>query len=113
MRQRVASGRQCGRKSNVPSPKWSKKREAEQLEIVAFGAISSGKSSLLNALAGRDVFRTNVVGGTTVTHSQIAWPGSDKVVLTDTPGLAEVSGESRAREAAEAAKNAGPCADGG
>ena len=41
------------------------KRESQQLEIVAFGTISSGKSSLLNALAGRPVFRTNVVGGTT------------------------------------------------
>lgn len=82
------------------------KREAQELEIVAFGAISSGKSSLLNALAGRDVFRTNVVGGTTTTHSRIDWPGSDAVVLTDTPGLAEVSGEARARTAAEAARQA-------
>jgi len=82
------------------------KHEADKLEIVAFGAISSGKSSLLNALAGRDVFRTNVVGGTTTTHSQIEWPGSDRVLLTDTPGLAEVEGETRARDAAEAAKNA-------
>lgn len=82
------------------------KRGEEQIEIVAFGAISSGKSSLLNALAGRDVFRTNVVGGTTVAHSQIEWPGSDSVMLTDTPGLEEVAGEARAREAAEAAKNA-------
>ncbi len=82
------------------------KREAERLEIVAFGAISSGKSSLLNALAGRDVFRTNVVGGTTIAQSQIAWPGSDKVILTDTPGLAEVAGEARGKGAADAAKNA-------
>jgi small GTP-binding protein len=82
------------------------KREAEEIEIVAFGAISSGKSSLLNALAGRDVFRTGVVGGTTTTHSQIDWPGSDRVVLTDTPGLAEVAGEVRSREAAEVAKDA-------
>ena len=33
------------------------KRQSQRLEIVAFGTISSGKSSLLNALAGRDVFR--------------------------------------------------------
>ena len=50
------------------------KRESQQLEIVAFGTISSGKSSLLNALAGRHVFRTNVVGGTTITRSEIPWP---------------------------------------
>jgi small GTP-binding protein len=82
------------------------KREKRRLEIVAFGTISSGKSSLLNALAGRDVFRTNVVGGTTVTRSEIPWPAGDSVVLVDTPGLAEVRGEARAAEAAAAAKNA-------
>ncbi len=82
------------------------KRESQRIEIVAFGTISSGKSSLLNALAGRDVFRTNVVGGTTTTRSEIPWPAGDKVVLIDTPGLGEVRGESRAAEAAEAAKNA-------
>jgi small GTP-binding protein len=82
------------------------KREAQRLEIVAFGTISSGKSSLLNALAGREVFRTNVVGGTTSTRSEIPWPAGDRVALVDTPGLAEVKGEVRAAEAAEAAKNA-------
>ena len=82
------------------------KREARRIEIVAFGTISSGKSSLLNALAGRDVFRTNVVGGTTTTRSEIPWPMGDCVVLVDTPGLAEVRGETRAAEAALAAKNA-------
>lgn len=82
------------------------KHESQRLEIVAFGTISGGKSSLLNALAGRDVFRTDVVGGTTVARSEIPWPAGDKVVLADTPGLAEVRGEARAAEAAAAAKNA-------
>ena len=82
------------------------KRQAQQLEIVAFGTISSGKSSLLNALAGRPMFRTSVVGGTTVARSEIPWPAGDSVVLVDTPGLAEVRGESRAADAAAAAKNA-------
>ena len=52
------------------------------------------------------MFRTNVVGGTTVTRSEIPWPAGDRVVLVDTPGLAEVRGESRAADAAAAAKNA-------
>jgi hypothetical protein len=84
------------------------KRESQRLEIVAFGTISSGKSSLLNALAGRDVFRADVVGGTTVARSDVPWVSSatDKVVLADTPGLAEVRGEARAAESAAAAKNA-------
>ncbi len=81
------------------------KQDNARLEIVAFGSISSGKSTLLNALAGRQVFASDVVGGTTSTRSEISWPGNDKVVLVDTPGLAEVRGESRAAEAALAAKN--------
>lgn len=82
------------------------KRDSRRIEIVAFGTISSGKSSLLNALAGRDVFKSSVVGGTTVTRSSVPWPDSDEVVLVDTPGLAEVEGESRAVEAADAAQEA-------
>jgi small GTP-binding protein len=82
------------------------KRESEQLEIVAFGTISSGKSSLLNALCGRPVFRTNVVGGTTSTRSEIHWSAGGQVVLVDTPGLAEIHGEGRAAESAAAAKDA-------
>jgi uncharacterized protein (DUF697 family)/GTP-binding protein EngB required for normal cell division len=82
------------------------KRESQRLEIIAFGTISSGKSSLLNALAGRSAFRTHVVGGTTIARSEIPWPAGDSVVLTDTPGLAEVRGETRAAESAAAAKDA-------
>ncbi|MEM9185513.1 MAG: DUF697 domain-containing protein [Planctomycetota bacterium] len=88
------------------------KREAHRLEVVAFGAISSGKSSLLNALAGREVFESNVVGGTTTTRSTIPWQAAlsdksgDHVTLVDTPGLAEVEGQSRAAEAAAHAENA-------
>jgi small GTP-binding protein len=82
------------------------KREREKLELVAFGTISSGKSSLLNALAGRDVFRTEVRGGTTVTRNEIPWPGNDQVTLVDTPGLAEVQGAQREELAKEAARDA-------
>ncbi len=82
------------------------KREKQSLEIVAFGTVSSGKSSLLNALAGRAMFRTDPRGGTTQTRGEIPWPGDDRVVLVDTPGLAEVRGEERARNAARAAKDA-------
>src|SRR3990172_5239888 len=84
------------------------KRQSHRLEIVAFGTISSGKSSLLNALAGRDVFRTHVGGGTTVTRSENPWvaAATDCVTLVDTPGLAEVRGETRAADSPAAAKNA-------
>jgi hypothetical protein len=82
------------------------KQESQKLEIVAFGAISSGKSSLLNALAGRDVFQTDARGGTTVTRNDVPWPGIDKVVLVDTPGLGEIDGADRGQLSAEAAKDA-------
>lgn len=82
------------------------KQNRRRLEIVAFGTISSGKSTLLNALAGRDVFAADVVGGTTVGRCEVPWPGKDEVVLVDTPGLAEIHGESRAAASAAAAKNA-------
>jgi small GTP-binding protein len=82
------------------------KREAQTLEIVAFGTISSGKSSVLNLLAGRDVFATDVRGGTTVTRNEIPWPGIDQVTLVDTPGLGEVDGEAHVNIAAESAKDA-------
>lgn len=82
------------------------KHTRQRLEIVAFGTISSGKSALLNALAGRNAFATDVVGGTTVARCEIPWPDADSVVLVDTPGLGEVRGEQRAAVAAAAAKHA-------
>ncbi len=82
------------------------KREAQTLEIVAFGTISSGKSSVLNLLAGRDVFATDARGGTTVTRNEIPWPGVDQVFLVDTPGLGEVDGEEHVEIAAESVEDA-------
>jgi small GTP-binding protein len=85
---------------------FRQKHEHQTLEIVAFGTISCGKSSLLNALAGRDVFETDAKGGTTVRRGEVVWPGSDRVLLVDTPGLGEVDGQQHIHEAARAAKDA-------
>ena len=82
------------------------KREAQTLEIVAFGTISSGKSSVLNLLSGNHVFVTDVRGGTTVTRNEIPWPGIDQVTLVDTPGIGEVDGADHVHIAAESAKDA-------
>lgn len=82
------------------------KREEQTLEIVAFGTVSSGKSSLLNALAGRDVFVTDARGGTTLRRNEIPWPGIDRVMLVDTPGLGEVDGAEHGELSAGAASNA-------
>lgn len=88
------------------SGKIEEKRVSQTLEIVAFGSISSGKSSLLNAIAGRDVFQTDAKGGTTVARNEIPWPGIDQVVLVDTPGLGEVDGAEHGVVSADAAKEA-------
>jgi small GTP-binding protein len=82
------------------------KQAAQKLEIVAFGTISSGKSSLLNALAGRDAFQTDPRGGTTRERLEIPWSGDDRVLLVDTPGLGEVEGAERIAIAAQAARDA-------
>ena len=73
---------------------------------MAFGTVSSGKSALLNALAGRDVFATDARGGTTLQRNEIPWPGIDHVLLVDTPGLGEVHGSEHAEVSADAAENA-------
>lgn len=86
--------------------KLQEKQTAQRLEIVAFGTISSGKSSLMNALAGRDVFQTDPRGGTTMQRQQIPWPGDDQVLLVDTPGLGEIDGQERLAVAAESARDA-------
>lgn len=82
------------------------KLESRTLEIVAFGTINSGKSSLLNMLAGEDIFTSDIRGGTTIIRNEVPWPGHDKVHLVDTPGLGEVGGEDRERIAVEAARDA-------
>ena len=82
------------------------KRESKELEIVAFGTISSGKSSVLNLLAGNESFATDIRGGTTVMRNEIPWPTNDKVTLVDTPGIGEVDGEDHVAIAAESAKDA-------
>lgn len=82
------------------------KRASQTLEIIAFGTISSGKSALLNALCGREVFQTSVRGGTTTTRNEVPWTGGDRIMLVDTPGIGEVDNEQHAQIAKESAQNA-------
>jgi len=82
------------------------KKKDEVLEIVAFGTISSGKSSVLNQLVGKNVFKSDVAGGTTRKVTSMEWPGIGKVKLVDTPGLGEIGGGKRGFEARHAAKRA-------
>ena len=93
----------------------SQKLDANTVEIAAFGMVSRGKSSVLNALIGRDVFKVGVTHGTTVSRSAQPWeqvsaerPGLEgaKLVLVDTPGIDEVGGEVRETLARDVARHA-------
>src|SRR5262245_24573606 len=50
-----------------------RKLEENTIEIVAFGMVGRGKSSLLNALIGQEVFPVGATHGTTVSHTSQPW----------------------------------------
>ena len=81
------------------------KLEHGHIHIAAFGRVSVGKSSLLNALMGRAVFAVSPLHGETREPALQAWQqASDHgVYFMDTPGINEVDGETRERLAVEVA----------
>jgi small GTP-binding protein len=93
----------------------TKKLDETTIEIAAFGMVSRGKSSVLNALLGRDVFEVGATHGTTESRSAQRWEqgargpsGLDqaRLILVDTPGIDEVGGEVREALAREVARTA-------
>ncbi|MDH5470048.1 MAG: 50S ribosome-binding GTPase, partial [Gammaproteobacteria bacterium] len=70
----------------------ARRRELETIHLALFGEISSGKSSLVNALLPGASVDTDVIGGTTTTIQHYHWvrDSGDTVVLVDVPGLNEV-----------------------
>jgi GTPase len=93
----------------------TKKLDETTIEIAAFGMVSRGKSSVLNALLGRDVFEVGATHGTTERRSAQRWEqgargpaGLDqaRLILVDTPGIDEVGGEVREALAREVARTA-------
>jgi small GTP-binding protein len=86
-----------------------------RVDIVVFGGIAAGKSSLINALVDQDVAKVSIRGGTTVGADPYSWEGSgysvpsfknSRVYIIDTPGFNEIDGEERARIAQVAAERA-------
>ncbi len=76
------------------------------LHIAAFGRVSTGKSSLLNALVGAEKFAVSPLHGETRQASMEAWREVEAggVFLIDTPGLDEAGGEQREALAREVAQ---------
>ncbi len=81
------------------------KLEHGHLHLAAFGRVSTGKSSLLNALTGESAFAVSPLHGETKYSAMQPWNEieSGGVYLIDTPGLDEAGGESREELAREVA----------
>lgn len=84
------------------------KLEHGHIHIAVFGRVSVGKSSLLNALLGKDAFSVSVLHGETKTTDFHAWEEYSEggLYLIDTPGINEIAGEDRERMAHEVATRA-------
>lgn len=75
------------------------------LHIAVFGRVSTGKSSLLNALIGEQKFTVSPLHGETRRSAMQRWSEVEAggVYLIDTPGLDEAGGEQREELATEIA----------
>jgi len=96
------------------------KLESTSVQIAVFGMVGRGKSSVLNALLGQDVFITGPIHGVTQTTQMQQWqltenPSSpipavsyriSQIELIDTPGIDEVDGETREKIARQVAQQA-------
>ena len=86
-------------------------KQSRRFHVVVFGTGSAGKTSLINALIGEHVGKTDPIMGTTLhgeTHTRTIEGVDGTVLLTDTPGLSEMGagGLDREREARELAAKA-------
>ena len=84
----------------------SARRASGRLHICLLGEISTGKSSLIQALLPGAAPRIDVSGGTTraVTHYEWQTPVGDTVVITDVPGTNDPDGlDESSREEAQRA----------
>ena len=73
----------------------ARRRQLEVIHLALFGEISSGKSSLINALLPGASVQTDVIGGTTTMIQHYHWrrESGDEVVLVDVPGLNQMERE--------------------
>ncbi|MEL6868176.1 MAG: GTP-binding protein [Pseudomonadota bacterium] len=79
------------------------KLEHGHLHIAAFGRVSTGKSSLLNALVGEPVFSVSALHGETTRTAMAALDErrAGGIFVIDTPGIDEADGDAREAAACE------------
>jgi small GTP-binding protein len=84
------------------------KLEQGHIHIAVFGRVSVGKSSLLNALIGKEHFSVSLLHGETKQVDMSQWDeyADGNIYLMDTPGINEISGEEREQMAHDAASRA-------
>lgn len=84
----------------------AEKLEREEIHIALVGRVSTGKSSIGNALLGKEVFSTSTLHGETRNAQAEDWQKvkASHVVLIDTPGIDELDGAARERMAREVAQ---------
>lgn len=86
----------------------AQKLAREEVHIALVGRVSTGKSSLGNALLGESVFSTSALHGETQKAQAQNWQQvrSSQVVLIDTPGIDELDGAAREQMAKDVAHRA-------
>ena len=84
------------------------KLRREEIHIAVFGRVGAGKSSLLNALVGQELFATSPLHGMTRDAERVPWQAvnQEHVQLIDTPGINEMDGQEREALATELARRA-------
>ena len=84
------------------------KLEQRVFKIAAFGLVSRGKSTVINALLGEKRLETGPLHGVTQWPQSVRWCSNDKIQidLIDTPGLDEIAGGARATMAQTVAHQA-------
>lgn len=85
-----------------------RRREGGDLHVAVFGEISTGKSTLIEALIPGAATERDARGGTTrdVAHYEGTAPDGTRWFIADVPGTAETDGEARERMAREEALRA-------